>query len=107
MVRAAPIQFESLRKSKSAQVDKHVKAWQAGIPAASQFVSVMTILEIETGILRIERRDPAQFLADIDRAIRHAQCISFNFNQPELDQPLHIVIDIAVIAPELPGQLTN
>ena len=47
----------------------------------------------------------AQFLADIDRAIQHAQCTSFN--QPELDQPLHIVIDIAVIAPELPGQLTN
>ena len=49
-----------LRKSKSAQVDKHVKAWEAGIPAASQFVSVITILELETGILRMERRDPAQ-----------------------------------------------
>ena len=49
-----------LRKSKSAQVDKHVKAWEAGIPAASQFVSVITILELETGILRVARRDPAQ-----------------------------------------------
>lgn len=49
-----------LRKSKSGLVDKHVKAWEAGIPAVSQFVSVMTILELETGILRMERRDPAQ-----------------------------------------------
>lgn len=49
-----------LRKSKSGLVDKHVKAWEAGIPAASQFVSVITILELETGILRMERRDQAQ-----------------------------------------------
>ncbi len=49
-----------LRKSKSGQVDKHVKAWEAGIPAGSQFVSVITILELETGILRVARRDPAQ-----------------------------------------------
>jgi hypothetical protein len=49
-----------LRKTKSGQMDKNVKAWQAGIPAASQFISVMTIMELETGILRMERRDPAQ-----------------------------------------------
>ena len=49
-----------LRKSKSGLVDKHVKAWEAGIPAVSQFVSVITILELETGILRMARRDPAQ-----------------------------------------------
>ena len=49
-----------LRKSKNGLMDKHVKAWEAGIPAGSQFVSVITILELETGILRMARRAPAQ-----------------------------------------------
>lgn len=40
--------------------DKHVKAWAAGVPAQSLFLSAITILELETGVLRVERRDARQ-----------------------------------------------
>lgn len=46
-----------LRKPRA---DKHVKAWAASVPAASLFVSAITILELETGVLRVERRDVRQ-----------------------------------------------
>ncbi len=54
-----------LRKSpvsrgRSATVDRHVLAWTKGVPAASQFLSVISILELETGALLMERRDPRQ-----------------------------------------------
>jgi hypothetical protein len=54
-----------LRKSpvsqgKSATVDRNVLAWTKRIPAASQFLSVISILELETGALLMERRDPRQ-----------------------------------------------
>jgi len=37
-----------------------VAAWDAGVPACMQFVSAVTILELETGVLRMERRDARQ-----------------------------------------------
>lgn len=46
-----------LRKPRA---DKHVKAWAGSVPAASLFVSAITILELETGVLRAERRDSRQ-----------------------------------------------
>lgn len=42
------------------QADKQVVAWANSIPAANLYLSAMTVLELETGILRIERRDPPQ-----------------------------------------------
>jgi predicted nucleic acid-binding protein len=47
-----------LRKTKRA--DKCVTAWASGVPTASLFLSAITILEIETGILLVERRDSRQ-----------------------------------------------
>jgi predicted nucleic acid-binding protein len=47
-------------KGKSATVDRNVLAWTKRIPAASQFLSVISILELETGALLMERRDPRQ-----------------------------------------------
>ena len=47
-----------LRKTKRA--DKNVTAWANGVPTAGLFLSVITVLEIETGILLVERRDPPQ-----------------------------------------------
>ena len=49
-----------LRKAKSSKADKNVKAWANSVPVASMFLSAITILELETGVLLIERRDPTQ-----------------------------------------------
>ena len=48
-----------LRKIRSGQSDRNVSAWADSVNAADLFVSVVTILELEIGILRVERRDPA------------------------------------------------
>ena len=42
------------------QADPRVKRWATSVPAASLFLSVITVLELETGVLRIERRDARQ-----------------------------------------------
>jgi predicted nucleic acid-binding protein len=49
-----------LRKAKAGKADKNVKAWADSVSAASLFLSAITILELETGILLVERRDPTQ-----------------------------------------------
>ncbi|QSB13121.1 type II toxin-antitoxin system VapC family toxin [Natronosporangium hydrolyticum] len=49
-----------LRKARAGRADKHVAAWAAGASAASMFVSVITIQELEIGVLLAERRDPTQ-----------------------------------------------
>ncbi|MEV4419976.1 type II toxin-antitoxin system VapC family toxin [Patulibacter sp. NPDC049589] len=38
----------------------HVEAWAAAVPVADQFVSAMTIAEIERGVVAKERSDPSQ-----------------------------------------------
>jgi predicted nucleic acid-binding protein len=48
-----------LRKIRSGKGDRNVAAWSDGMDTADLFVSVVTILELEVGILRVERRDPA------------------------------------------------
>ena len=45
------------RKSTAAPT---VVAWASPIPAEWLCISVITILEVETGVLRMERRDPRQ-----------------------------------------------
>lgn len=49
-----------LRKARAGRADENVTAWAARAPAESLFVSVVTIQEIEIGILLAERRDPPQ-----------------------------------------------
>ncbi len=49
-----------LRKAKSVKANKHVIAWAEGVPTISLYLSAMTVLELETGVLMIERRDPPQ-----------------------------------------------
>ena len=49
-----------LRKAKTGKANKNVKAWADSVSATSLFLSSITILELETGILLIERRDPTQ-----------------------------------------------
>ncbi|MBC3778503.1 type II toxin-antitoxin system VapC family toxin [Pseudomonas sp. SWRI99] len=42
------------------QADKNVVAWAKSVIAPRMFISAITVKELETGVLRIERRDPAQ-----------------------------------------------
>jgi len=52
--------ISELRKAKSGKSNKHVVAWAKKIAPSCLFLSVITILELETGILLAERKDPAQ-----------------------------------------------
>ena len=49
-----------LRKAKSGKADANVVAWASETPAPMMFLSVASILEIELGILQIQRKDTAQ-----------------------------------------------
>lgn len=49
-----------LRKAKSGRADKNLQTWAVSVPAVSLFLSAITVLELETGVLIIERRDPSQ-----------------------------------------------
>lgn len=52
--------ISELRKAKSGQSNKNVITWAKDISPSSLFLSVITILELETGVLSVERRDPTQ-----------------------------------------------
>lgn len=52
--------ISELRKAKSGKTDNNVVAWANGVSAARLFISVITIWELETGVLLVERRDPTQ-----------------------------------------------
>jgi toxin FitB len=49
-----------LRKVKAGKADPNVAAWNESVTPSQAFVSVVTVLELERGILQIERRDAAQ-----------------------------------------------
>lgn len=40
--------------------DRNVRDWAVSVPAASLFLSVISLLELETGVLQMERRDARQ-----------------------------------------------
>jgi hypothetical protein len=52
--------ISELRKVKSGKADKNVVFWAQTISVTRQFLSVVTVLELEMGLLLVERRDPAQ-----------------------------------------------
>ena len=49
-----------LRKVGDGKADPLVVVWMSGVDAAALYLSAVTLMELELGILRIERRDPAQ-----------------------------------------------
>jgi predicted nucleic acid-binding protein len=49
-----------LRKATSGKADQNVVAWAESVVATRLFLSAITILELETGTLLIERRDAVQ-----------------------------------------------
>lgn len=49
-----------LRKARSGKADANVTAWAGSVPYASLFISAITVLELEMGVLQVEHRDSAQ-----------------------------------------------
>ena len=48
-----------LRKAKAGRADPGLAAWAAGVPHHSLFLSALSLLELENGAARLERRDKA------------------------------------------------
>ena len=49
-----------LRKAKSGKADPNLTRWALHVEAPALFLSAVTILELEIGVLLVERRDAAQ-----------------------------------------------
>ena len=49
-----------LRKAKSGKANPGVVAWAASVVPGSLFISAITVMELEMGVLQMERRDVAQ-----------------------------------------------
>ena len=49
-----------LRKAKSGKADPQVTAWAAAQQPVGLYISAITVLELEMGILQVERRDATQ-----------------------------------------------
>jgi toxin FitB len=52
--------ISELRKAGDGKADANVTTWLSGEDASSFYISAITLMELEIGILRIERRDAAQ-----------------------------------------------
>lgn len=52
--------ISELRKAHSGKADKNVVTWARKTHASVLFISIITILELEMGILQKERKDPEQ-----------------------------------------------
>ncbi|MEY4210591.1 MAG: hypothetical protein RLZ92_972 [Pseudomonadota bacterium] len=52
--------ISELRKAKTGKADTNVMAWANRIPTNQMFLSAISILELETGVLLVERRDAVQ-----------------------------------------------
>ena len=52
--------ISELRKVGDGKADTNVVAWFSGVDAGEMFISAVTLMELEIGILRVERRDAAQ-----------------------------------------------
>lgn len=49
-----------LRKIRGGKADPNVVAWAGSVDASQLFVSAISILELQLGVLSIERKDPRQ-----------------------------------------------
>ncbi|MGU7857164.1 PIN domain-containing protein [Burkholderia orbicola] len=49
-----------LRKVRAGKADRNVAVWCSTVDASALFVSAITIMELETGVLQIERGDAEQ-----------------------------------------------
>jgi predicted nucleic acid-binding protein len=49
-----------LRKKSGGKANRRVVAWSESVPFAGIFISSITVLELERGVLLVERRDATQ-----------------------------------------------
>lgn len=54
--------ISEFRKAADGQINKRVKRWADEIAPELMFISAITVLELEVGVLKIERRDKKQGL---------------------------------------------
>lgn len=66
--------ISELRKAKSGKANTNLIAWAHTAPVSSQFLSCITILELELGVLRLEQRDQHQG-AVCGRGLKSACCL--------------------------------
>jgi predicted nucleic acid-binding protein len=52
--------ISELRKAGDGKANPHVVAWLTSVDAAALYLSAVTLMELEFGILRTERREPLQ-----------------------------------------------
>jgi toxin FitB len=52
--------ISELRKAGDGRADGNVTAWLSNVDAESFYISAVTLMELEQGILRMQRRDPTQ-----------------------------------------------
>lgn len=52
--------ISELRKAKTGRADRNVIAWARSVSATGLYLSAISILELEMGVLLVERRDAAQ-----------------------------------------------
>lgn len=52
--------ISELRKAGDNRADARVMAWLSGVDASACFISALTLMELEIGILRVQRRDARQ-----------------------------------------------
>lgn len=52
--------ISEIRKAKSNRADTNVISWANSTPSSEMFVSAITILELEMGVLAKQRKDPEQ-----------------------------------------------
>lgn len=52
--------ISELRKAESNKINSNVQQWAQNIPVPAFYLSVITLLELEMGVLLIERRDHVQ-----------------------------------------------
>ncbi len=52
--------ISELRKVKQNKADQNVAAWLSNVPVQSLYTNAVVLMEIERGLLRVERKDPKQ-----------------------------------------------
>lgn len=52
--------ISELRKAKTPRIDRNVHKWASSVPVGSMFSSAICFLELELGVMQLERRDKVQ-----------------------------------------------
>lgn len=79
--------ISELRKAKSGKANVGVVEWAGAVPSALMFVSVMSLHELEHGVLLAEWNDPAQ--GEVLRAwLDHSVVPAFSDRIVAVDEPI-------------------